>query len=185
MADKGHFSFCEKVQDLVFPLGAPRFQPHGPSALLWRGQAFTTSLYTVRSFAPICSSLISTMFLELILMQSHTARQRKIHNQQYFVLFLGTSWQIVSNIWPFIAIQCYVDRGEWSTCWKLCLVWAHFEIFHYFSLHLMGSLGVALRLWSCVFVMLLTLGSQSPSQDSQCFVRPTNKVVINHVSRLI
>ena len=44
---------------------------------------------TVRSLAPICSSLISTMFPELILMQSHTARQRQIHSKEYAVLFLG------------------------------------------------------------------------------------------------
>ena len=43
-------------------------------------------LHTVRSLAPICSSLISTMFLELILMQSHTGRQRQIHSKEYALL---------------------------------------------------------------------------------------------------
>ena len=44
---------------------------------------------TVRSLAPICSSLTSTMFSELILRQSHTARQRQINGKEYSVSFLG------------------------------------------------------------------------------------------------
>ena len=54
--------------------------------------------------------------------------------------------------------------GEWSTDLKLFLVWAAFEIFHGFPLHVVGLLGVDLRLWSCVFVMLLTLGAKAAPQ---------------------
>ena len=46
---------------------------------------------TVRSLAPICSSLTSTIFSEPILRQSHTARQRQINGNKYSVSFLGQS----------------------------------------------------------------------------------------------
>ena len=43
------------------------------------------------------------------------------------------------------------------------LAWSQllFEIIYDFSLHLIGSLVVALRLGSCVFVMLLTLEAKA------------------------
>ena len=42
---------------------------------------------TVRTLAPICSSLISTLFSEFILRQSHTAWQRQIYIKEYSVPF--------------------------------------------------------------------------------------------------
>ena len=40
------------------------------------------SVTTVRSLAPICRRLTSTMFSEPILRQSHPARQRKINSKE-------------------------------------------------------------------------------------------------------
>ena len=46
---------------------------------------------TVRSLAPICSSTTSTIFSELIFMQSHRARHRQRKKTAYLVIILGPS----------------------------------------------------------------------------------------------
>ena len=47
--------------------------------------------HTVTSLAHICSSLISTIIPELILMQSHTAKHRQIHRKENSIVFLDLS----------------------------------------------------------------------------------------------
>ena len=63
---------------------------------------------TVKSSAPICSRLISTMLPELILMQSHTSKQRQIHSMEYSVVFLSPSWQILHQQ---ITLHCHTVLG--------------------------------------------------------------------------
>ena len=123
--------------------------------------------FTVRSLAPICSSLTCTMFSEPILRQSHTVRQRQINGKELSVSSPRSKLidSVVTNntLLPWSARQTEVSGGPaviyaWSLVSGLAL-----EIIHDFSLHLGGLLVVALRLWSCVFGILLTHGATALS----------------------
>ena len=59
--------------------------------IIWVAPLIADPPPTVRSSAPICSSLISTMFSEPILRQSHPNWQRQMYRKEFSVQFLGPS----------------------------------------------------------------------------------------------
>ena len=67
---------------------------------------------TVRSLAPICSSTTSTMFLESFFRQTHTARQRLINRNGYYVGLLCKRWLLLE--WQTRVSGGQADMYAWS-----------------------------------------------------------------------
>ena len=85
-------------------------QPWSPIWVFWE-HAITVWEHTVRSLAPIWSSLISTIFSEPIFRQSHTIRQRHIHSKEYSVPLLGPSW-LISVVTNNTSFPCSTRKTE-------------------------------------------------------------------------
>ena len=99
------------------------------------------------------------VFRALVLADPHSQGQE---NKEGRLSCQISRYQMSSSGHPYIAMQCYIDRGQWMLGLYSWLVWADFQTFHNFSLHLVWSLVVGLRLRSCALVMLLPIGAKAP-----------------------
>ena len=71
-----------------------------------------TKVYTVRSFAPICSSTTSTLFSEHFSRQSHTGRNRKMKRKSCSLRLLGSSW-LLQEQYASLHFHAMIGRQGW------------------------------------------------------------------------
>ena len=119
---------------------------------------------TVKSLAPICSSLTNNMFSEPILRQSPAARPGQINSKEYYVSFLCPNWLIhchavlvkqrpvVISLVFMPGVGCF-----WNIPW-----------FFFTSCGITVCDSACLKLCACDAAYPW---SQSPSPNSQCPVK--------------
>ena len=126
------------------------------------------ALYTVKSLAPICSSLTSTMFSEPCFRQTHTARHRQIKRKYYLVRCQGTNWVLLKK-WTSLHLYAVLGR-QWSVVVRHIFMpglscFGDIPWFFFSFSGITGCGSASLKLCTC---NAASPWSQSPCSNSQC-----------------